>query len=140
MHILWVLSSIVEGDIDFTGLNLTFGIRENSTVFENDFVNLTMPHILALLCSELMTTASTTAPPLCYTYTLSGETECPQSCQNLNWYIQLVPQINIYMYIGFFLEKNFRGDETKFSRNEGGQAKIHKIYVAHTLSTCTLSA
>ena len=36
-----------------------------------------------------------------------------------------------------FLEKNFRGDKTKFSRNDGGQAKIHKIYVVHTLSTCT---
>ena len=38
---------------------------------------------------------------------------------------------------GFFLEKIFRGGKTKFSRNEGGQAKIHKIYVVHTLSTCT---
>ena len=37
---------------------------------------------------------------------------------------------------GFFLEKNFRGGETKFSRNERGQAKIHKIYVVHTLNTC----
>ena len=38
---------------------------------------------------------------------------------------------------GFFLEKNFRGDKTKFSRKDGGQAKIRKIYVVHTLSTCT---
>ena len=38
---------------------------------------------------------------------------------------------------GFSLEKSFRGDETKFSRNAGIQAKIHKIYVVHTLSTCT---
>ena len=36
-----------------------------------------------------------------------------------------------------FLEKIFRGVETKFSRNEGGQAKINKIYVVHTVSTCT---
>ena len=36
-----------------------------------------------------------------------------------------------------FLEKIFRGVETQFSRNEGGQAKIHKIYVVHTVSTCT---
>ena len=27
--------------------------------------------------------------------------------------------------------------KTKFSRNERGQAKLHKIYIAHTLSTCT---
>ena len=38
----------------------------------------------------------------------------------------------------FFLEKIFRGVKTKFSRNEGGQAKIHKIYVVHTVSTCTV--
>ena len=37
----------------------------------------------------------------------------------------------------FFLEKNFRVGKTKFSRNERGQAKMHKIYVVHTLSTCT---
>ena len=37
----------------------------------------------------------------------------------------------------FFLEKIFRGVETKFSRNEGGQAKMHEIYVVHTVSTCT---
>ena len=43
----------------------------------------------------------------------------------------------IYIYIVFFLEKIFRGAETKFSRNEGGQAKIHKIYAVHTVSTCT---
>ena len=35
------------------------------------------------------------------------------------------------LYTGFFLEKIFRGGETKFSRNERGQAKIHKIYVVH---------
>ena len=29
---------------------------------------------------------------------------------------------------GFFLEKIFREGEAKFSRNEGGQAKIHEIY------------
>ena len=40
-------------------------------------------------------------------------------------------------YSVFFLENIFRGVETKFSRNEGGQAKIHKIYVVHTVSTCT---
>ena len=43
----------------------------------------------------------------------------------------------VYTHSGFFLEKNFRGGETKFSRNEGGQAKIHNIYVVHTLSTFT---
>ena len=52
---------------------------------------------------------------------------------------------NIVMYrtagntytAGFFLEIIFRGDETKFSRNEEGQAKIHKIYVyvVHKLNT-----
>ena len=38
---------------------------------------------------------------------------------------------------GFFLEKIFREGKTKFSRNEGGQAKIHKMYVVYTLSTFT---
>ena len=44
------------------------------------------------------------------------------------------------MYVcvqGFFLGKIFRGGKTKFSRNDGGQAKIRKIYVVHTVSTCT---
>ena len=36
-----------------------------------------------------------------------------------------------------FLGKKFRGGKTKFSRNKGGQAEIHKIYVVHALSTCT---
>ena len=45
---------------------------------------------------------------------------------------------DIFVYsAGIFLEKFFRGGETKFSRNEGGQAKIHKVYAVHTLSTCT---
>ena len=38
-----------------------------------------------------------------------------------------------------FRKKIFRWGETKFLRNDGGQAKIHKIYEVHTLtcSTCT---
>ena len=40
---------------------------------------------------------------------------------------------------GFFLEIIFRGGETKFSRNEGGQAKMHVriiyVHVVHTLNT-----
>ena len=43
----------------------------------------------------------------------------------------------VYTMQCFFLEKIFRGVETKFSRNEGGQAKINKIYVVYTVSTCT---
>ena len=39
----------------------------------------------------------------------------------------------VFTCTGFFLEKIFRGGETKFSRNEGGQAKIHKnLYSTYT--------
>ena len=53
-----------------------------------------------------------------------------------NSYSEVI-QVPVCCYARFFLEKNFRGGKTKFSRNGGGQAKIHKIYVVHTLSTCT---
>ena len=51
--------------------------------------------------------------------------------------ISKICHMSFCIYAGFFLEIIFRGGETKFSRNEGGQAKIHKIYVyvVHTLNT-----
>ena len=46
----------------------------------------------------------------------------------------------MYALSEFFFYKIVWRGETKFSRNEGVQAKIHKIYVVHTLGACTCTS